>query len=240
MKYSALIPVKALDLAKSRLAPHLSRLQRVALVLNMLQHVLHILNASNVFSNIYVVSADPRVLDLARHQGAQPLLETQQGHNPALQEAAQAILTRVALQQPAYAPLAASRTSASLVRADTNDHLEYRPPQEGLLTISADLPLLEQEDICALIRAAETHPIVLASSSDGTGTNALLTRPPLAIPYLFGLNSLPAYIQAAQANRLSHALVQTAHLALDIDTLADLAQLERSDNNWLSATRFAI
>lgn len=239
MKYSALIPVKDLDLAKSRLAPHLSQQQRVALVLNMLQHVVHTLNASIVFSRIYVVSADPRVLDLARHQGAQPLLETQQGHNPALQEAAQTILARAARQQYVYAPLTASRPSTSLARADADNHPEYLPTQEGLLTISADLPLLAQEDICALIRAAETHPIVLASSSDGTGTNALLTRPPLALPYLFGPNSLPAYIQAAQVNRLSYALVQTAHLALDIDTLADLAQLERFDSNWLSATRFA-
>ena len=238
MKYSALIPVKALDLAKSRLAPHLSRQQRMTLVLDMLQHVLQALNASKAFERIYVVSVDSRVLELARHQGAYPLLETQQGHNPALQEAAQTILARAACQQHAYTPLVTSRASGPLANAGL-DNTEYLTSLDGLLTISADLPLLAQEDIFALIQAAKNHQIVLASSSDGTGTNALLTRPPLALPYLFGPNSLPAYIQAAQTSKLSYILVQTAHLGLDIDTLADLKQLERFGSDWFSMARFA-
>ncbi len=239
MKYSALIPVKALDLAKSRLAPHLSRQQRMTLVLTMLQHVLQTLNASEAFERMYVVSTDSRVLELARQWGAHPLLETQQGHNPALQEAAQTILARSGSQQHAYAPLLACRTAGALARAQVHS-LEIQPQQQGLLTISADLPLLAQEDVFALIQAAQEHPIVLASSSDGTGTNALLTRPPLALPYLFGPNSLPAYVQAAQMHKFSYTVVQTAHLALDIDTLADLAQLERSASDWFSMARFAI
>ena len=239
MKYSALIPVKALDLAKSRLAPHLSRQQRMTLVLDMLQHVLQALNASKAFERIYVVSVDSRVLELARHQGAYPLLETQQGHNPALQEAAQTILARAACQQRAYAPLVTYRASGPLANAGLDNTNKYLASLDGLLTISADLPLLAQEDIFALIQAAEDHQIVLASSSDGTGTNALLARPPLALPYLFGPNSLPAYIQAAQTSKLSYTLVQTAHLGLDIDTLADLKQLERFGSDWFSMARFA-
>lgn len=228
MKYTALIPVKALDLAKSRLAPHLSHQQRVTLVLGMLQHVVQILHASEAFEYIYVVSTDTRVLELIQDWGAQPLRETQQGHNPALQEAAYAILAR----DHAWATYPAQDR---LTRAQAES-----VPNMGLLTISADLPLLTQEDIALLMRAAEHVQVVLAGSSDGTGTNALLTQPPLVLPYLFGPNSLPTYIQAAQQAEISYTLVQNAHLALDIDTFADLQQLERCGSDWFSPARFAI
>lgn len=221
MQYTALIPVKTLDLAKSRLAPHLSRQQRVTLVLAMLQRVIQVLHASRVFEQIYVVSADSRVLERIQDWGAQPLQETQPGHNPALQEAAHTIM-----------------------RAWTASHqtpdVRNLPSSMGLLTLSADLPLLAQEDLALLMQAAEQAQVVLARSSDGTGTNALLTRPPLALPYLFGPHSLSAYIQAAQQAKMSYKLIHNAHLALDIDTRADLAQLARYGNDWLRMTHYAM
>ncbi len=230
MKYSALIPVKALNLAKSRLAPHLSPQQRVRLVLDMLQHVVQLLHESEAFEQIFVVSADSRVLELVQSWGAQPLRETQQGHNPALQEAAHSILEAATLLQ--HNTWTTHRTQGRLEREQAEN--------VGLLTISADLPLLAQEDIFALLQAAEHAQVVLAGSSDGTGTNALLTHPPLALPYLFGPNSLPAYMQAAQTRQISYTLLHNAHLALDIDTPNDLEKLERSDSNWFNIARFAL
>ena len=44
MKYRALVPVKALSAAKSRLIPHLTQEQRKTLVLEMLCHVLRALH----------------------------------------------------------------------------------------------------------------------------------------------------------------------------------------------------
>lgn len=232
MKYTALIPVKDLDLAKSRLAPHLSRQQRVTLVLDMLQHVVQTLHMSGEFERIYVVSADPRVLQLVQDWDAQPLRETQQGHNPALQEAAHTIVEYAAWQQDMVTAYHAQDQWLSAHVASMHNL--------GLLTISADLPLLAREDIILLLQAAKNAQVVLASSSDGTGTNALLTRPPLALPYLFGPNSLSAYIQAAQQAGISYTLVQNAHLALDIDTLADLQRLEWYGSDWFSMARFAL
>lgn len=237
MKYSALIPVKALDLAKSRLAPHLSPQQRVRLVLDMLQHVVQMLHESEVFEQVFVVSADSRVLELVQGWGAQPLRETQQGHNPALQEAAHTILEATTTWQ--HDAWTIHRTQGRLEREQA-ENVGHLLQNMGLLTISADLPLLAQEDIFALLQATEHAQVVLAGSSDGTGTNALLTRPPLALPYLFGPNSLPAYIQAAQTRNLSYALLRNAHLALDIDTPNDLEKLECSDSNWFNIARFAI
>jgi 2-phospho-L-lactate/phosphoenolpyruvate guanylyltransferase len=239
MKYSALVPVKSLARAKSRLADHLPRLQREALVLDMLSHVVHTLCESELFEQVYVVSADPRVLELVQHWDAEPMREAQPGHNPALRAAALTILERTAWRQGAYAAWAAFRQPGMMETEERESVLRWLPEQ-GLLTISADLPLLTLEDIQELLREGENHQVVLAGSSDGTGTNALLTRPPLVVPYLFGPNSLPAYIRAANARRVSFTLYQNPHLAFDIDTLEDVQQLERLDSSWSRAASFAV
>jgi 2-phospho-L-lactate guanylyltransferase len=88
MHYSALIPVKSLDQAKSRLADHLTLRQRQNLVLDMLHHVLQTLRKSGCLERISVVSPDPRVLDLASAWKVQALLEEVPGHNEALHAAA--------------------------------------------------------------------------------------------------------------------------------------------------------
>src|SRR5690348_16148430 len=84
VKYSALIPVKVLSKAKSRLAAHLTPEQRANLMLDMLHHVVSMLKESRAFSHVAVVSADPRVQVQAQTWGARVLPEEQAGHNPAL------------------------------------------------------------------------------------------------------------------------------------------------------------
>src|SRR5258708_19970496 len=84
MKYTALVPVKSLEIAKSRLAPDLPQIQREKLVLDMLHHVLSVLQDSKLFERISVVSSDARVLEQVKVWGAQALIEEQRGHNPAL------------------------------------------------------------------------------------------------------------------------------------------------------------
>jgi 2-phospho-L-lactate guanylyltransferase len=192
MHYNALIPVKSLTLAKSRLADHLILEQRQNLVLDMLHHVLRVLLASECFTQISVVSPDARILELARAWKAQALIEEVTGHNEALHAAA----TR-----------------------------ELQAGTEALLTISADLPLLHVDDIHALLELSEQHDIVLAASRDGTGTNALLAHPPLALPYLFGPHSLQRYETRAKHQNLNCTVWHSIGLALDIDTIDDLDDL---------------
>ena len=88
MIYKALIPVKTLSQAKSRLADHLTPDQRATLVLDMLHHVIATLNASNVLDGVTVVSPDLRVLETAELWGACARIEEERGHNPALYMAA--------------------------------------------------------------------------------------------------------------------------------------------------------
>ena len=198
MKYTALVPVKSLNEAKSRLALHLTPEQRAELMLDMLHHVLGTLQESEVFSHVAVVSADTYVLERAQIWGAKALIEEQAGHNPALTAA------------------------ADRERADGSD---------VLLTISADLPLLQADDIHSIIEQSKWHDVVLASSLDGTGTNALLTRPPLVIPYLFGVNSSPRYQAEAKRQSLRYIVFKSTGLALDIDTIDDVQALEHYEMN---------
>ena len=88
MKHNALIPVKSLITAKSRLAPSLSQHQRERLVMDMLHHVLYVLLDSELFEQVSVVSSDDQVLEQAYIWGAQAITEEQHGHNQALHAAA--------------------------------------------------------------------------------------------------------------------------------------------------------
>jgi 2-phospho-L-lactate guanylyltransferase len=190
MTYTALIPVKTLATAKSRLAPHLSQYRRETLVLDMLHHVLHVLLESQLLAHISVVSPDSRILAQVQAWGAEALPEEQQGHNAALH-------------------------AAALRSTDAT----------AILTISADLPLLSVGDIQALIDQSKQHQLVLASSLDDAGTNAMLIRPPLALPYLFGSHSLQRYLDAARQKRLSSIVLHRLGLAFDVDTIGDLREL---------------
>jgi 2-phospho-L-lactate/phosphoenolpyruvate guanylyltransferase len=195
MTYRAIIPVKALSEAKSRLAPHLTHYERERLVLDMLRHVVQTLCASQEFEVVSVVSPDSRVLEKARIWGARAMVEEQYGHNPALHMAALRELSEGAT---------------------------------ALLTISADLPLLTTGDINVMVDRSTRFDVVLAPSLDGTGTNAILARPPLVVPYLFSINSLGRYVQASRQRRLSSTLYHSRGLALDIDTIEDVRELEKA------------
>src|SRR6266568_3196323 len=100
-----------------------------------------------------------------------------------------------------------------------------------LLTIAADLPLLHPSDIRMLVAQSAQYPVVLAPSRDGTGTNAILVRPPLAVPYVFGPGSLQNYVEAARQRHLSYSMYHSTGLALDIDTIDDLDEAEVLNSN---------
>jgi 2-phospho-L-lactate/phosphoenolpyruvate guanylyltransferase len=197
MKHNALIPVKSLITAKSRLALSLSQHQRERLVMNMLHHVLCVLIDSELFEQVSVVSSDDQVLEQACIWGAQAITEEQHGHNQAL-----------------YA--AALREKTVGVTA--------------LLTISADLPLLTTQEIRCFLEQSRQNEVVLAPSRDGTGTNAILVRPPLAVPYVFGPDSLQSYIEAARQRHLRYSTYDTIGMALDVDTIDDLDEVNIQNN----------
>lgn len=117
--------------------------------------------------------------------------------------------------------------------ADLNGALAQAAAQQaasgasGLLILPADVPLVTPEDLGRLLRAAARARVLVGPSRDG-GTNALLVRPPQALPFQFGADSTALHLGAARRLGLSAATVRLPGLALDVDRPDDLLLLARA------------
>lgn len=111
----AIVPVKRLDAAKSRLAATLPPDERAALVVDMLRAVLAALAASALVAERVVVSPDPTALAIARAASATALWQPDDGLNAAL-ELARAATSPMAmlLALPADLPLLTASDVAAL------------------------------------------------------------------------------------------------------------------------------
>jgi 2-phospho-L-lactate guanylyltransferase len=194
----AIVPAKTLEHAKTRLAQALSPAERQALSLAMLRDVLSALKRAENLDHVAVVTADAALAAAANALDVEVIPEQTTGQNEAL-----------------AAGVAYARSQGA----------------SEVLIVSADLPLLCAETVEQLIEEArawqEEHDqlVLLAPSRDGTGTNALLQRPPGVIPLLFGVNSLPRHQQAAAALGVPVELMRARGLAFDVDVPADLVEL---------------
>ena len=115
---SAIIPVKTLALAKSRLGALLSEPERRALVLAMLGDVLTALGAARGLDRVGVISSDQTVLALATRLGAEALPDHASDLNAALAQAATHYAARGAtaiLALPADVPLVQTREIDDLI-----------------------------------------------------------------------------------------------------------------------------
>ncbi len=83
----AIVPVKPLRRAKSRLARALKANQRAALSRSMLARTLDVLSSVDRLAGMLVVSRDLTVQDIARAKNAIPLAETESGLNAAVSQA---------------------------------------------------------------------------------------------------------------------------------------------------------
>jgi 2-phospho-L-lactate/phosphoenolpyruvate guanylyltransferase len=97
-----------------------------------------------------------------------------------------------------------------------------------LLVFPADLPLLDADDVRAVLRAAEEYPVVISPDGVHLGTNAFLMRPPDALPFAFGPSSFEAHLEAARQRGLTVKVCERPHLAFDLDTAGELARLKKS------------
>jgi 2-phospho-L-lactate/phosphoenolpyruvate guanylyltransferase len=91
---------------------------------------------------------------------------------------------------------------------------------EALAVLLADTPLVTTH---ALTRALHTlGPVVLAPSTDESGTNLLVRRPPTAVASRFGTDSYRKHLEAATEADLPTAVVQIPELAFDLDLPGDI------------------
>lgn len=93
---------------------------------------------------------------------------------------------------------------------------------ERLVVVHADLPLLQPEEVTALIEASIANGLAIAPDRHGRGTNALCLSWPPAIRFEFGPGSLARHLAQAAACGLSPAVIRLPGLAFDLDEPDDL------------------
>ena len=104
---------------------------------------------------------------------------------------------------------------------------------EAVLIVPADIPMITAEDINRIIRlGAERKCIVISPSLNG-GTNALLQKPPGVIPLRFGPDSYMKHINQASCKGISVKSYWSKRVAVDVDTLDDLAAFFEAESQTL-------
>lgn len=195
----AIVPVKRLTSAKSRLVPALGNEARARLVLLMLEDVLATLAGVPQLDGVLVVTADAEVSRAARASGAEVIGEEgSRGLNAAVEtglNAASARGAQRALIVPADVPLATESEIARLIESPRDE----RDPG-----------------------------IVLAPSFDGAGTNGLALPLGTGFVPRFGTDSFFAHLSEAVARRRDVAVLHLPGLARDIDQANDLDYLTAS------------
>jgi len=94
---------------------------------------------------------------------------------------------------------------------------------EAMLALPLDVPLVTAADLIRIMDTETASPgVVLVPSRDKLGTNALLARPPDAIPFRFGYDSFQAHRREAEGRGLFCEVCELPNLALDIDEIEDL------------------
>jgi 2-phospho-L-lactate guanylyltransferase len=147
------------------------------------------------------------------------------------------------LEVPAFSPLVLSRDPQALRLARERSIEALSEPEDAagesatvafaashlvargiecMAVLPADAPLMTPKDLQQMAALEPARQgVVLVPAHDG-GTNGLLAKPPTAIPFHFGPDSLRKHQQEAQAQGLSCHIVRLASLERDLDTPEDL------------------
>ena len=196
----ALVPVRSLSGAKSRLGEPLDAEERADLVLALLRRTVEEALAATSLAGVVVVSLDADLLRRARAMGAASLLQETDGLNEGLDEAR----------------LAAGAEATAII---------VLPADLPAVAASAIDRLADAAHLAQL--SAPGKPVVaLVPDQHGRGTNALLIAPPNAIPFLFGEDSRMAHAAAAEAAGACY-LELDGPLTFDLDTPDDLLEADK-------------
>ena len=192
----ALVPLKDLVAAKTRLSGLLCPSERRALAQAMVEDVLLTLASHPRLTRVTLVSDDPGAGLLAYKYGIESLDESLlegRGLNPVLESACERIMPG---------------------------------GDEPLLVLHGDIPTLTHADIDAvLVKHAVRDTLVIGCDRHGVGTNLLaftrLSKPRFA----FGQNSCAAHEQSALKLGITASIMHRAGFALDVDLPEDIARL---------------
>lgn len=195
----ALVPLKDLVRAKTRLSGLLSPSERRALAQAMVEDVLALLLAHPLIDGINLVSDDPSAHLLAGQYGARHWPESELGCS-------------------GLNNIIGSASRRLLALSD-----------QPLLVLHADLPLLGLADLSAVLAARErSQGLVVGPDRHGKGTNMLCFDTAAMPVFCFGDDSCKRHLAAAAAQGISGCKVTRPGIGLDVDEPQDLAMLLRS------------
>ncbi len=188
----ALLPVKDLLLAKSRLSGVLSPSERRALAQAMVEDVLQELRLCHGLDGVLMISDDSSAELLA--------------HKYAIELATERELVCSGLNGAVHAG---------------RDYLARRGV-DSVVVMHTDLPLLRAEEVQPLLKTYKRGSVLIVTDLAGTGTNIMLmpTRPEIALYY--GKGSCQAHQQSAAAAGMTTQVVRSDALGLDVDNPDDL------------------
>jgi 2-phospho-L-lactate guanylyltransferase len=193
----ALVPIRGLESAKTRLGGDLDAEERVELVTGLLRRTLEATRDARGIAGTIVVTMDPDAAGIAKELHAVGLVERAPGLNEAIQAA-----RSLAKARGATAVLVLPADLPSVSAAAVDELLAKAQPIAGGRALVAIVP--------------DRH---------GLGTNALLVSPPDAVDPAFGEASHAAHAaRAATAGAAWREL--DGPLSLDLDTPADLVAAE--------------
>jgi len=111
----------------------------------------------------------------------------------------------------------------------------------GVLVLPADLPLINRDDIVALIDRASVPPVVvIAPDRHEEGTNALLISPAGLIEYDFGPGSYQRHCERARKAGARLEVVSLPSLSLDLDLPEDLELVRKMELEGLDFEKLPI
>lgn len=198
----ALVPIRGLETAKTRLGGGLDAEERRDLVVDLLRRTLLATRGSQRIAGTIVVTMDPAAAGIAGELRAIGLVERAPGLNAAISAARSLAVARGAsavLVLPADLPA---------VSAEVID------------TLIAQAELAEADAPCDRL-------VAMVTDQHGEGTNALLLAPPRVIDPAFGPASRELHRAAARGAGAAFVELD-GPLGLDVDTTEDLELAEAS------------
>jgi 2-phospho-L-lactate guanylyltransferase len=196
----ALVPLRGLETAKTRLGGELDAEERLELVITMAGRTLAATRDATRISGTVLVTADPAAARLAGHFGAEALVQRIAGLNAAIREARSRAVARGATAVVVL-PIDLAAVSARAIDAviEASEDAAHQPADNGLVAVVPD--------------------------RHGSGTNVLLATPPEVIDPAFGTDSRAAH-EALAALAGATYLEVGGPLTFDVDTADDLLAAE--------------
>jgi len=195
-----LLPIKSIDLGKSRIAVWLAPEARRQLNRELLQRSLELLRAYPGLAHTCVISPCAEVLAIAGEAGATVIEQQGDGLNEAVRQA-----------------LAAPITSAQVA------------PDRKVLILSGDLPFATQHDLRALVSSGEDVVIATDRAEQGTNAICLPYQYVRQFNFQYGPGSCALHMAAASALGLTFRVQLRHGLAFDIDTWRDCLDWQQTE-----------